>query len=114
MDRMQDMTIRTTPSRTEQSNPTIRVRFAPSPTGELHLGSARTALFDFLFAKHHDGTHILRIEDTDQTRYVPGSMERFLADLAWLGITFDESPELGGPYAPYISSGRTELYQKAA
>lgn len=92
----------------------VRVRFAPSPTGELHLGGARTALFDFLFARQQGGAHILRIEDTDQARYVPGAMDRFFADLAWLGIEFDEGPQTGGNYAPYTSSERTELYQKAA
>lgn len=92
----------------------VRVRFAPSPTGEVHLGSARTALFDYLFARHHNGTHILRIEDTDQARYVEGAMDRFFADLAWLGIEFDEGPQVGGDYGSYISSERTELYQKAA
>ncbi len=95
-------------------DPSVRLRFSPSPTGEVHLGSARTALFDYLFARHLGGTHILRIEDTDQGRYVPGSMERFFEDFAWLGIEFDESPVVGGPYAPYIQSERTELYQKAA
>lgn len=92
----------------------VRLRFAPSPTGEVHLGSARTALFDYLFARHNGGTHILRIEDTDQARYVEGSMDRFLADFAWLGIEFDESPVVGGSYGPYIQSERTKLYQEAA
>ncbi len=92
----------------------VRVRFAPSPTGEVHLGSARTALFDYLFARHHKGTHILRIEDTDQARYVPGAMDRFFDDLAWLGIEFDEGPQVGGDFGPYVSSERIERYQKAA
>ncbi|MEK7461377.1 MAG: glutamate--tRNA ligase family protein, partial [Patescibacteria group bacterium] len=91
----------------------IRVRFAPSPTGELHLGGARTALFSYLFTKQTNGTYILRIEDTDQTRYVSGSMERFFADLEWLGITFNESSQVGGEFGPYIQSERTELYQQA-
>lgn len=92
----------------------VRVRFAPSPTGEVHLGSARTALFDYLFARHHKGAHILRIEDTDQTRYVEGAMERFFDDLAWLGIEFDEGPQVGGGFGPYVQSGRSDRYRQAA
>lgn len=95
-------------------NKPVRLRFAPSPTGEVHLGSARTALFDYLFARQHGGVHVLRIEDTDQARYVPGAMERFFEDLAWLGIEFDESPQKGGPFSPYISSERKEIYQTHA
>lgn len=98
----------------ETKSSPIRVRFSPSPTGELHLGSARTALFDHLFAKGNNGIHILRVEDTDQSRYVAGSMDRFLADLAWLGIVFDEGPQGGGEHGPYIQSERTPLYQEAA
>ena len=89
----------------------VRVRFAPSPTGELHVGSARTALYDFLFAKKAAGQMILRVEDTDQKRYVAGSMERFMEDLKWLGIEIDEGPEQGGPYAPYIQSERGDYYK---
>lgn len=92
----------------------VRVRFAPSPTGELHLGSARTALYNYLFAKNQNGTMILRVEDTDQKRYVEGSMQRFLEDLAWLGIEIDEGPARGGPYAPYIQSERVKRHQEVA
>ncbi len=91
-----------------------RLRFAPSPTGELHLGGARTALFNFLFAKQNQGELILRIEDTDQTRFQEGAMERFFADLAWLGIEFDESPIRGGDFGPYVQSQRSDLYKNYA
>ncbi len=98
-----------------EASPTpVRVRFAPSPTGELHLGGARTALYDYLFAKQAGGTLVLRIEDTDQKRYVAGSMDRFMEDLAWLGIEIDEGPEQGGPYAPYIQSQRSERHREIA
>lgn len=92
----------------------VRLRFAPSPTGELHLGGARTALFNFLFAKQNQGKLILRIEDTDQTRFQQGAMERFFEDLKWLGIEFDESPTRGGDFGPYIQSERTNLYRDSA
>lgn len=92
----------------------VRLRFAPSPTGELHLGGARTALFNFLFAKQNQGKLILRIEDTDQTRFQEGAMERFFEDLEWLGIKFDESPTIGGDFGPYVQSERTELYRDNA
>lgn len=92
----------------------VRVRFAPSPTGELHIGSARTALYNYWLAKQTGGALVLRIEDTDQTRYVPGSMDRFLADLKWLGLSWNEGPDVGGEYGPYIQSERTELYRAAA
>jgi glutamyl-tRNA synthetase len=98
----------------ESANKPVRVRFAPSPTGELHLGGARTALYDFLFAKHEGGTMVLRVEDTDQKRYVEGSMERFFEDLKWLGITVDEGPEQGGPFAPYIQSERSDRHKEIA
>lgn len=98
---------------TNQSHP-IRVRFAPSPTGELHVGGARTALYDYLLAKQQGGQIVLRVEDTDQKRYVRGSMERFLDDLHWLGIEFNEGPEQGGPYAPYLQSERTDYYRDIA
>ncbi len=92
----------------------IRVRYAPSPTGLLHIGNARTALFNYLFAKHHQGKIIIRIEDTDIARHVEGGEESQLNDLAWLGITFDESPTLGGNFGPYRQLERLELYQKYA
>ena len=93
---------------------TVRVRFAPSPTGYLHIGGARTALFNWLFARHHDGKLILRIEDTDQKRTIAGAMEEQMASLRWLGIEWDEGPDVGGDYGPYIQSQRTDLYQKYA
>jgi len=88
----------------------IRVRFAPSPTGPLHIGGLRTALFNYLFARHHGGTFILRIEDTDQTRYVPGAEEYILESLAWCGIEPDEGVGKDGPYGPYRQSERKTLY----
>ena len=93
---------------------TVRVRFAPSPTGYLHIGGARTALFNWLFARHHGGTLILRIEDTDQKRTVPDAVEEQMAALRWLGIDWDEGPDIGGPFGPYIQSQRVELYQQYA
>lgn len=90
----------------------IRVRFAPSPTGPLHIGGVRTALYNYLFAKKHQGTFILRIEDTDQTRFVPGAEEYILESLRWLGIQPDEGLGFGGPFAPYRQSERKEIYQK--
>ncbi len=95
-----------------QSN--VRVRFAPSPTGPLHIGGVRTALFNYLFAKKNNGTFILRIEDTDQTRFVPGAEEYIIESLKWLGIEIDESDAKGGPYAPYKQSQRKEIYIKYA
>ncbi len=92
----------------------VRVRFAPSPTGYLHVGGLRTALYNFLFAKKHNGKLILRIEDTDRTRYVPNSVENLIKTLAWAGIEFDEGPHIGGPYAPYVQSERLEIYRKHA
>ena len=78
----------------------VRVRYAPSPTGFLHIGGARTALFNYLYAKHHDGKFIVRIEDTDIERNVEGGEASQLDNLRWLGITPDESIDIGGPYAP--------------
>jgi glutamyl-tRNA synthetase len=88
-----------------------RVRFAPSPTGALHIGSLRTALFNWLAARSNGGAFILRIEDTDQGRYVPGSEAQILESLRWLGLAWDEGPEVDGPHAPYVQSLRTHLYQ---
>lgn len=93
---------------------TIRVRFAPSPTGYLHVGGLRTALYNYLFAKHHNGKFILRIEDTDQTRKVEGAVENLIDTLRWAGIEYDEGPEKDGPSAPYIQSQRLPLYRKYA
>ncbi len=92
----------------------VRTRFAPSPTGILHIGGARTALFGWLFAKKHGGQFIIRIEDTDTMRTIPGAMESQMADMRWLGLQWDEGPDIGGPYGPYIQSERAELYQKWA
>ena len=92
----------------------IRVRFAPSPTGYLHVGGARSALFNYLFAKHHSGTFILRIEDTDRNRFVEGALEEIYASLGWLGINWDEGPDVGGSYGPYIQSERTAIYKEHA
>lgn len=92
----------------------VRVRFAPSPTGGLHLGGVRTVLYNYLFAKQHGGTFILRIEDTDQTRYVEGA-EQYIQDcLQWCGLVPDESPLHGGAYAPYRQSERKEMYRQYA
>ncbi len=90
----------------------VRLRFAPSPTGFVHLGSLRTVLFDYLLAKHLKGKLILRLEDTDQSRLVEGSLENLLKICQWLNIDFDEGPHLGGDYGPYIQSQRTAIYQK--
>jgi glutamyl-tRNA synthetase len=92
----------------------VRVRFAPSPTGGLHLGGVRTVLYNYLFARQHGGEFILRIEDTDQTRYVPGAEEYIQECLAWCGLTPDESPLHGGQYGPYRQSERKELYRQFA
>lgn len=92
----------------------VRVRFAPSPTGGLHLGGVRTVLFNYLFAKKHGGEFILRIEDTDQTRYVEGAEQYIMDCLQWCGLTADESPVVGGPYAPYRQSERKPLYREYA
>jgi glutamyl-tRNA synthetase len=92
----------------------IRVRFAPSPTGPLHIGGVRTALYNYLFAKHHGGTFILRIEDTDQTRYVEGAEEYIMDALDWAGIKVDEGIREGGPFSPYRQSDRKEIYHKYA
>ena len=92
----------------------MRVRFAPSPTGGLHIGSVRTNLYNYLFARQHDGTLILRIEDTDQDRLVAGAIESIYDGLHWLGISWQEGPQEGGPYAPYVQSERLPLYQQHA
>lgn len=92
------------------SNP-IRVRFAPSPTGYLHVGGLRTALYNYLFARRNNGAYILRIEDTDRSRYVEGAAENLIATLKWCGLHFDEGPEEGGEYGPYIQSQRLEIYR---
>ncbi len=91
-----------------------RVRYAPSPTGEPHVGNIRTALFNWLYARHTGGQFILRIEDTDQNRLVPGALDAILGSLRWLGLDWDEGPEIDGPYGPYFQSQRIHLYQEKA
>jgi glutamyl-tRNA synthetase len=91
--------------------PPVRVRFAPAPTGLLHIGNARTALFNYLFAKRHGGTFILRIEDTDVERSTEASINHILEDLQWLGICWEEGPDRGGPDSPYRQSQRASLYR---
>ena len=93
-------------------NPDIRVRFAPSPTGYLHIGGARTALFNWLFARHHGGKFVLRIEDTDIKRNTEEAMTAIYEGLQWLGLNWDEGPHAGGEFGPYLQSERTELYER--
>jgi len=92
----------------------VRTRFAPSPTGRMHLGSARSALYPFLFARRSGGSFILRIEDTDQKRFVPGAEQELIDGLHWLGINYDEGPDVGGPCSPYRQSERREIYLEYA
>ena len=92
----------------------VRVRFAPSPTGYLHIGGARTALFNWLFAKKHNGKLVLRIEDTDTERLKEDSVSQILTSLKWLGLNWDEGPEVGGEVGPYYQSERREIYSKVA
>ncbi len=94
------------------TSPSIRVRMAPSPTGFLHIGGARTALFNYLFAKHHQGTFVLRIEDTDKERSTPEYEKAIIEDLQWLGVRWDEGPLKEGSYGPYTQSQRLPMYQK--
>src|ERR1051325_4932502 len=91
----------------------VRVRFAPSPTGHLHVGGARTAIFNWLFARRHGGTFILRVEDTDVERSTRQSEEMVLGDLRWLGLPWEEGPDAGGPHAPYRQSERVAPYGAA-
>ena len=93
---------------------TVRVRYAPSPTGEPHVGNIRTAIFNWLFARHHGGALIIRVEDTDQARKVEGATDEILDSLRWLGVDWDEGPDVGGSYGPYFQSERLELYRKVA
>lgn len=95
-------------------NSQVRVRFAPSPTGYLHVGGLRTALYNFLFARKNKGKFILRIEDTDRNRYVEGAVENLIAALRWAGLNYDEGPDVGGPFGPYMQSQRLEIYNKYA
>jgi len=94
------------------SSGNVRTRFAPSPTGPLHIGGVRTALYNYLFAKKHNGKNILRIEDTDQTRFVPNAEKYVIESLEWIGIEFDEGPHIGGEYGPYKQSERKDIYRK--
>src|SRR5262249_57242479 len=89
-------------------------RFAPSPTGFLHIGGVRTALFNWLLARHHGGRFILRIDDTDQQRHVEDSVRRILDGFRWIGIDWDEGPEVGGSSGPYFQSQRSGSYRRAA
>ena len=90
----------------------VRVRFAPSPTGDLHLGNVRTALYNWLFAKHYHGVFILRVEDTDKVRSTEQSFESLLEIMKWLSLDWNEGPGVGGPYAPYRQSERTAIYEE--
>ena len=90
----------------------VRVRFAPSPTGALHIGGVRTALYNYLFARQHGGDLIFRIEDTDSNRFVPGAEEYILESFKWLGIPFDEGVSFGGEHGPYRQSERRDIYKK--
>ena len=92
----------------------VRVRFAPSPRGPLHIGGVRTALYNYLFARQNGGKMILRIEDTDQNRFVPGAEQYIIEALDWLGIQFDEGVHIGGPYGPYRQSDRKAMYRQYA
>src|SRR4051812_17541073 len=92
----------------------MRVRFAPSPTGHLHVGNARTALFNWLLARGSGGVFLLRIEDTDAARSTVASEAAILLDLQWLGLTWDEGPDVGGPRGPYRQSERLHLYASYA
>jgi glutamyl-tRNA synthetase len=93
---------------------TVRTRYAPSPTGDPHLGNIRTALFDWLLARRFGGQFILRIEDTDQARYAEGGVENLMAALRWLGLDWDEGPDIGGPFGPYVQSQRLDIYREHA
>ncbi|NEB06661.1 glutamate--tRNA ligase family protein, partial [Streptomyces sp. SID13726] len=96
------------------ANANVRVRFCPSPTGNPHVGLVRTALFNWAFARHHGGTFVFRIEDTDAARDSEESYEQLLDSLRWLGFTWDEGPEVGGPHAPYRQSERMDVYADVA
>lgn len=95
-------------------NAPVRVRFCPSPTGNPHVGLVRTALFNWAFARHHQGTLVFRIEDTDAARDSEESYEQLLDSMRWLGLDWDEGPGIGGPHAPYRQSQRMDIYQDVA
>jgi len=90
----------------------VRTRIAPSPTGEYHIGHLRTCLYDYALAKKNNGQFIVRIEDTDQKRHVNGAEDRILKDIKDYGLSWDEGPDIGGPYGPYIQTQRLKIYQK--
>ena len=92
----------------------VRLRFAPSPTGNPHIGNIRTAIFGWLFARKHDGAYMIRVEDTDQARRTDGAVEAMLESLDWVGLDWDEGPDVGGSHGPYVQSERLDLYHKAA
>ncbi|MEA1970956.1 MAG: glutamate--tRNA ligase family protein, partial [Thermodesulfobacteriota bacterium] len=96
----------------QKDNNQVRVRFAPSPTGYLHVGGLRTALFNYLFARKHGGKFVLRIEDTDRKRSISGALERLTFTLKEVGLQYDEGPDAGGDYGPYIQSQRMNIYKK--
>src|SRR5438105_1536510 len=93
------------------TNGKTRVRFAPSPTGHLHVGGLRTALYNYLFARQHKGVFVLRIEDTDRTRRVEGAVESLIEALRWTGLHYDEGPGIGGPFGTYVQSERLPIYR---
>ncbi|MEA3470985.1 MAG: glutamate--tRNA ligase, partial [Thermodesulfobacteriota bacterium] len=99
---------------TNKRNSEVRVRFAPSPTGYLHVGGLRTALFNYLFARKNKGKFILRIEDTDQKRSIPGAVENLISTLKAVGLEYDEGPDKGGEFGPYIQTERSEIYRDHA
>ena len=90
----------------------VRVRFAPSPTGPLHIGGVRTALYNYLFARQHGGEMVFRIEDTDSNRFVPGAEDYIIESFKWLGVEFDEGVSFGGEHGPYRQSERRDIYRK--
>ncbi len=90
----------------------VRVRFAPSPTGYLHIGGARTALFNWLFARHYGGTFVLRVEDTDQSRNTEEAAAAIYEGLRWLELQWDEGPHVGGDFGPYFQSQRNDIYER--
>src|SRR5437660_7743640 len=97
-----------------ESTDAVRVRMAPSPTGAFHIGRSRTAIINWLFARHHHGTLVLRIEDTDRQRSSEEHLQGILDSLRWLGCDWDEGPDKGGPYAPYFQMGRLDTYRACA
>jgi glutamyl-tRNA synthetase len=99
---------------TTDTSRAVRVRYAPSPTGDPHVANLRQALWSWLYARHTGGTFFVRLEDTDQTREVPGSLDKILDSLRWLGIDWDEGPDIGGPFGPYVQSQRLPGYREAA